>query len=171
MSRRGSLSGRPLDFSGMVLRERVSVIRRFASKTDGAYGRCWWWKGATIASGYGQMGLRHNVHMAHRISYALFNGPVLARLVVMHSCDNRRCVNPDHLSVGTQQDNVSDAAAKGRRRYTRGEQHYRTTLTADQVHEIRRLYKPGIRGLAKRFGVNRHTIRRIGMGLTWKESK
>lgn len=76
---------------------------------------CWMWSGSTNPNGYGHVTL-HGVRGAHRIAWALMNGPIPAGRVVMHGCDNPPCVNPDHLSLGSQMDNIHDAIAKGRRR-------------------------------------------------------
>lgn len=76
---------------------------------------CWEWTGWR-AHGYGYFFHEGKDQRAHRVSYELFVGSIPDGLVVMHSCDNRPCVNPDHLSVGTQADNVRDMVAKGRQR-------------------------------------------------------
>ena len=75
---------------------------------------CWEWKGARNQYGYGIIRHEGRVLRAHRWAWSLVNGPIPEGLVVMHSCDNRGCVNPDHLSVGTQADNLRDMWAKGR---------------------------------------------------------
>ena len=80
----------------------------------GPDGECWEWKGALSKSGYGQTRINGAQIRAHRYAYAAFNGPIPEGLFVMHSCDNRKCVNPAHLSTGTHTDNMRDCAAKGR---------------------------------------------------------
>lgn len=97
---------------------------RFVQKSDG----CWLWTGAKKATGYGfirvvGVGMRG----AHRIAYELANGPIPEGMVVRHTCDNPRCVRPDHLIVGTVADNVRDCAERGRRFHQRG---YRRPLKA-----------------------------------------
>lgn len=82
-------------------------------KTDG----CWLWTGSIDAYGYGQInsgGKRGRPLKAHRVSYALLVGPVADNRCVLHRCDNRRCVRPDHLWVGTRPENSRDMVAKGR---------------------------------------------------------
>jgi hypothetical protein len=77
---------------------------------------CWWWIGAQFAHGYGAIAspLERKTLRAHRVSYELHIGPIPDGMVIMHSCDNPSCVNPEHLVAGPQGDNVRDCVAKGR---------------------------------------------------------
>lgn len=77
---------------------------------------CWIWERSSMASGYGDFRLGKKHHLAHRASYLAFNGPIPIGMHVMHSCDVRPCVNPQHLSVGTNLDNIQDSMKKGRRK-------------------------------------------------------
>lgn len=84
------------------------------SRSDGPCG-CWIWVGARLPRGYGRFYYRGRVQYAHRVALRLLRGAdVPDHLVVMHSCDNPSCVNPAHLAVGTQRDNMRDASNKGR---------------------------------------------------------
>lgn len=74
---------------------------------------CWNWNGST-SRGYGHKKLKGKGRLAHRLSYQLFNGEIPAGLQVMHKCDNRKCINPDHLTLGTNRDNQIDSMQKGR---------------------------------------------------------
>ena len=82
---------------------------------------CWNWILSKQRNGYGQMKFQGKMHRAHRVSYMAFVGEIKAGLEVMHSCDNRQCVNPRHLSTGTHQQNMSEIATKGRTK--RGSDH------------------------------------------------
>ena len=76
---------------------------------------CWIWKGyVSKKTGYGQVIIEGKTKSAHRIMHEAWNGPIEPGLVVMHTCDVRACVNPDHLKLGTQADNVKDCVSKGR---------------------------------------------------------
>lgn len=136
-------------------------------KTDG----CWLWTGYINPKGYGEFTRRHI--RVHRFSWELANGPIPEGLNVLHHCDNPPCVRPDHLFLGTQNDNVQDMVTKGRNRPGRllGEAATNHKLTNGDVINIRVLLKSGAKSvisLAKEFGVNRCTIYSIKNGRTWK---
>ena len=95
--------------------DRVAAFLSFIDEnTDD--GGCWIWKGAKNNLGYGQFHITgfRPMFMAHRVSYAIFIGPIPEGYVVMHKCDNHLCVNPAHLTVGNQQENIQDMISKGR---------------------------------------------------------
>lgn len=80
---------------------------------------CWEWNGARSKGGYGNLGFRGATYAAHRVAYEIHFGSIPDGLCVLHRCDNRCCANPYHLFLGTQQDNVDDMMAKGRRQPAR----------------------------------------------------
>lgn len=75
---------------------------------------CWLWTKALTKEGYGSLGFNRKINYAHRVSWILHRGEIPPGLCVLHHCDTRACVNPDHLFLGTYQDNFHDCRAKGR---------------------------------------------------------
>lgn len=96
-----------------------TVIARFQTKYKTGDG-CWLWQAATFAKGYGMVNLGRDSHgkqhteYAHRVAYVIAKGNIPEGLVVRHSCDTPACVNPDHLVLGTQNDNIQDAHRQGK---------------------------------------------------------
>src|SRR5205085_12214412 len=107
--------------------------------------------------------------LAHRVAFALLVGPIPPFLCVLHRCDNPRCVNPDHLFLGTMSDNMRDRTQKGRS--ASGEKNGRSKLTIALVSEMRRRHKSGesIRRLGRAFGIAHSTCWAIIRGAKWKE--
>lgn len=133
---------------------------------------CWIWNGAKN-KGYGLICFKDNPHMpAHRVSYILFRGEIPEGKLVCHNCpdgkDNPSCVNPDHLWIGTTQQNSKDSVKKGRS--LKGELHNKAKLTEKDVLEIRRLHKEGIKQtkIAEMFNVLASYINCIIKKRTWK---
>ncbi len=128
---------------------------RYVEKGDG----CWNWTGAAT-EGRGYLTGRGTQLRASRVSWELHNGPIAEGLLVCHKCDNPACVRPDHLFLGTQEDNMQDMAKKGRGR---------RKLTEEQVREIRASYPAqGFRALGKRYGVDKALVGRIIRRELWR---
>lgn len=132
---------------------------------------CWPWTGALNKFGYGVFGYKGRSQLAHRMTYAVKVGDIPEDRVVMHTCNNPKCVNPNHLRLGTQGENVRDMFQKGRALRPTGELHHRSKLTADQVLEIRQLAESGVprREIVERYPVNLTAIGRIINRQTWKD--
>jgi hypothetical protein len=124
---------------------------------------------AAKPNGYCLVKIRGKTYYHHRLAYAASHGlPIAALLgkVVMHKCDTRNCINPDHLVLGTQQDNITDMIAKGRG--ARGEAHSVSKLTTIEVLAIRATIDKSYVELASAFGVRARTISDIKNRHTWK---
>ena len=136
---------------------------------------CWLWTGS-LTKGYGAIQTSSGVPAyAHRVSYALHNpGVNMAGLVVCHKCDTPRCVNPEHLFLGTPQDNMRDAWDKGRvklpKERSSGERHRNAKLSDQDVAEIRNLNRLGrsFASIAKQFAVSPSTVSQIVKNLARK---
>ena len=136
-------------------------------KSDG----CWLWTGEKNNQGYGRLafggrGNRKRI-MAHRLSLELHGVPLSAGAVVMHRCDTPLCVNPAHLAVGTQTENLADMRAK--MRHNLGERNGRATTTAEQAQGIAGDLAAGIgpTEAARRNGVSRSVVQHIKSGSRW----
>lgn len=123
---------------------------------------------ACASDGYGYVYSGNQKIYAHRLAWALHNGMDPTGLVVRHSCDNTRCVNPDHLSIGTDQDNADDKVSRGRQ--LANEKHPMAVLNWDSVNEIRSSSNSGA-AMARKFGVSANCISKIRNGLTWRPTK
>lgn len=91
-----------------------TILERFESQIYYSIDGCWYWTGSPNGSGYGSLEINYKSERAHRLSFKLFKGHIPEGLHVCHTCDNRICVNPDHLWLGTRQDNMDDMRRKGR---------------------------------------------------------
>lgn len=139
-----------------------SVVARFWAQVERGP-ECWLWTGTDAGKGYGSFGFQKNSIRAHRFSYALHKG-LPGKLCVCHECDNRKCVNPDHLFLGSIAENTADRDQKHRVQW--GARHYRTKLTPDQIRAIRESQLTTTI-LADRYGVHTSHISRIRNGQTW----
>ena len=131
------------------------------------------------ANGYGRLNYLRNAMYAHRASYVAFIGAIPNKKDVCHTCDNRRCVNPSHLFLGSRYENMQDAKAKGR--LSSGEKHSslltglnapRRKLTPSQVTAIKNALNDGVpvKHIAAIATVTECSIKKIQSGKTWKET-
>lgn len=130
---------------------------------------CWIWKGAIGPSGYGRIRYGGRREISHRVSYIITKGPVPAGMFVCHTCDNRRCVNPAHLWLGTHADNQSDMRLK--ERGARGETVGGAKLTESDVRMILsrgHISRQECAAMARRLGVATATIRDVVHRRTWR---
>lgn len=152
------------------------TLERFWRKVDRKQKNdCWNWIGSKIRTGYGQFKSNKKIVLAHRFSWELHFGKIPQnKPCVLHHCDNPKCVNPRHLFLGTQADNVEDMINKGRDNKARqkGEDNANHKLTVSQIKEIRSLKgKLTQKEIAKMFNVYHTTIEKIHNNKTWKHVK
>lgn len=124
---------------------------------------CWLWERSTSKAGYGNLRHEGKVISAHRASYVAHVEPIPTGMHVLHRCDTPCCVNPDHLFIGTHEDNMSDMASKGRAYAAQGEEHPQAKLSSHDVEVIqaRRAAGERLQSIADAFGVCDSHISRI----------
>jgi len=133
---------------------------------------CWEWQARRIKSGYGSMrwpteGNPDSQKLGHRASWEIHNGPIPEGIMVCHKCDNRGCVNPDHLFLGTAKDNAQDAISKGRFVPPQGEEQWASKVTRIQAMHIRHSSK-SLGALALEHDLSKATVSNIKKGKIWK---
>ena len=132
---------------------------------------CWNWTGVFDTDGYGEF-MFNKIHWrAHRASYFINKGSIPKGMVVMHSCDNTKCCNPRHLSIGTNLDNTLDKIRKGRSNPPKGERSGSAKLTDDAVRFIRKSPHLSVHVLAQQFGVHIQCIYKVRQGIRWSHVK
>lgn len=120
---------------------------------------CWEWTGFKSRDGYGIVHCKGKLLKAHRLAYCEANNKTLADIqgaVVRHKCDNRKCLNPDHLELGTSADNTQDRHVRGRD--AKGSCNGNSKLTEDHVKEIRSMYKPWSRNFDRKTLANKYKV-------------
>lgn len=135
---------------------------------------CWLWDGPTFNHGRPRVWKDNTHKLAHRVSYEAFLGDIPDGTCVCHKCDTPLCVNPDHLFLGTWDDNNKDKTRKGRQAFLRGESHGSSRLTAAQVSEIRRIHSiDGVptEKIGTMFGVSGRHIRHIVNRKLWRHDR
>lgn len=150
---------------------------------------CWEWTGVKISSGYGRFTIKGSKYLSHRVYFTIINGPIPKGMDVLHRCDNPGRCNPNHLFLGTHQENMRDMENKGRSRHPsgdkspsrvhkdrlrRGENHWKAKLTEKNVVEIRATFKRGgisKSDLSRKFKVSHACIRAIISCRIWNPSR
>ena len=162
-----------------------ALIQRFASKhaIDNTFAAllgspCWVWRAGRFDTGYGAFGIGRRTHGAHRVAWTIARGPIPTGRWVLHRCDRRECVNPDHLFLGDARANARDAASKGRGALQRpglvarpcGTEHHHAKLTPAKVRRIRAMSAAGEkqRAIAKRFGITQPSVGYIVRREQWR---
>lgn len=156
---------------------RKRFERKFSAEPTSG---CWLWEAARHGNGrYGMMWDGHGYASAHRVAWELYRGPIPEGKCVLHKCDNGLCVNPDHLFLGTQADNVQDMICKGRKvvglagqhnNHAKGERNGSARYSDEVISAMREDYDTGVKniaGLARRYSVSESQTRRI----VWRQSR
>ncbi len=145
----------------------MSILDRFESKFKKDASGCWLWTACKTHNGYGAIQVDGKKRGAHRVSFELYVSPIPAGMFVCHTCDNKACVNPEHLFIGSPKDNIRDMFNKGRENKACGEAVAGAKLTAEDVRWIRQLGAPQWK-IARCFGVTQPLISKIKAGHWWK---
>lgn len=132
---------------------------------------CWIWQKGKDKQGYGQFSIRNKNYRAHRVSFMEYIGPIPKGMQVLHTCDNPSCVNPAHLFLGTNDDNMADMVQKDRQ--IKGENKENSKLTEGQVREIKKrlLGTETVSDIARDYPVDRKVVSRIKAGTAWAHIK
>ena len=155
------------------------ILGGFMTKTENRFwsfvckcdiNECWLWTGAKFKDNYGAFWVDGKSVRAHRVSYELAKGKITDGLCVLHKCDNPLCVNPNHLFMGSDADNVRDCATKNRRNYSYGENNGSAKLSGEDILRIRELLLIGIstKEIGNMYGVSQQSISLINTNKTWK---
>jgi hypothetical protein len=140
----------------LTLRERFEEYYKESSKDE-----CWEWLSNLDKNGYGEIRVNNKTKKAHRISYELYKGEIPINMFICHKCDNPSCVNPNHLFLGTHQDNVNDKVNKKRQHSKLNENDIMSILNSNEKSII----------LSKIYDVSQKHINRIKRREQWKHIK
>lgn len=141
-------------------------LEAFSQKCENG---CVEFTGSKNLFGHGEIAFQGKKYRAHRLAYLEYVGPITDGMVVCHKCDNPSCINPEHLFIGTQADNLKDARSKGRIKTPnpRGTNHGLSKLDDEKVAAIRKDQRTQ-REIAADYGVHQTTIKNIKLNRTWK---
>lgn len=150
--------------------DRPAAMKRLMDNSEPDANGCRLWTGLLDQHGYGRL-RSGSLRSAHRIAWREHNGPIPPGLWVLHTCDNRRCINPEHLYLGTVGDNVRDMEERGRRVTVLGSQKVDAKMTEAMVSDLRaRDFSEwgSLSKAAREMGLDVQTVRRAIRGDTWK---
>lgn len=146
-----------------VKRRKIALMEIDIDKS----GSCWEWTGRRNTSGYGLTAIRGGSELAHRAYWQLIVGEIPEGLYLLHSCDNKKCVNPAHLRIGTHAENMAEAKERNRMRPLRGDKNGRAKISYEIADEIRKDSGSSNVALGRRYGVSDVVISNVRMGKSW----
>ena len=144
----------------------VPIESRFYQKVRKEPSGCHEWTGHVMRNGYGQVSFHQKPEYSHRVAWELAFGPIPEGKYILHKCDNRKCVNPEHLFTGTFQDNMDDMVRK--KRQASGNRSGRRKISSDLARKIRDSVGTQA-AIAANFGVSQCTVSMIRSGRIWKD--
>ena len=144
-----------------MARPKSDPVKRFLAKVKETENGCIEWQAGLARGGYGKFRLPNKTTTAHRFAFETFVSPIPTGMHVLHRCDNRKCINIEHLFLGTTQDNIADMDIKQRRKT-------RAILTADEVCVVQQMLrdKHSQQSIANIFNVSQSVISRIKLNKT-----
>lgn len=154
-------------------KRRLQTIEARLNAYINKTGTCWLWTKDTYDYGYGKLSIGKGKQVrVHRYMYEKYKGEIPNGMNVLHTCDNPRCCNPDHLFLGTQKDNMVDAKAKDRIGYKiyYGDDHPNAKITLEIADKIRELYKSGKyyqQEIGKMYGISQAVVSKIILNIAW----
>lgn len=150
--------------------DRALLLAKITDKSAKTDSGCWEWQGRIEDTGYAITRFKTKRYYVHRASWIAHKGEIPKSKLILHTCDNRKCVNPAHLFLGTQKDNMRDMIAKGRKVVVKGEAHWISKVNDDQVRAIRLLADSGYRqcDIAEWMGLQKQRINDIVKRKNWK---
>lgn len=155
---------------------KCSLLKRFESKyIPEPNSGCWLWEGATTCGGYGHIRFKINnkwtMKRAHRVAFELYKGEIPKGLIVRHCCDNRLCVNPNHLLLGTTQDNIDDKMNRGRHNWGTTPGHRKLSFSiANTIREYYATNKLSYKEIALLFNTSASQVHRVLTNKIWRVS-
>lgn len=150
----------------------LEIIKKtLESRTKKNEQGCWIWQGSKHRQGYGHLVFNRKVELTHRVSWVLYYGEIPKGIKVCHKCDVPSCCNPEHLFLGTQNENVQDMMNKGRK-ITNVPATRRIKLTWNQVQDIKKIHAEGMtrKELQEKYSVSACCIFKILNGISWKKN-